>query len=112
MPGALAQHYEQCGGTAWLMGKPAAAIYEIALRDLDLAPRDVLAIGDSIEHDVAGAHAAGIDALFITSGIHATAFEGAEGDEPAVNGQRVQAWVRSEFGEGLVPRYASERLRW
>lgn len=36
-----------------------------------LPPSDVLAIGDSLEHDIAGAAAAGIDSLFIGGGIHA-----------------------------------------
>lgn len=38
---------------------------------LGLAPNEVIAIGDSVEHDTAGATAAGVDALFVAGGIHA-----------------------------------------
>mmetsp|Transcript_8383 Transcript_8383/g.25318 ORF Transcript_8383/g.25318 Transcript_8383/m.25318 type:complete len:428 (-) Transcript_8383:263-1546(-) len=71
MPGLLAKWYGEMGGTATLMGKPAPAIYEAAMSALDLSPKDVIAIGDSLEHDIAGAAAAGIDSLLIAGGIHA-----------------------------------------
>jgi ribonucleotide monophosphatase NagD (HAD superfamily) len=32
---------------------------------------NAIAVGDSLEHDIAGANGAGINSLFITSGIHA-----------------------------------------
>ncbi len=54
-----------------LMGKPAPIIYDSARQQLGLAPSEVIAIGDSLEHDVAGAAAAGIDSLFVGGGIHA-----------------------------------------
>ena len=38
-----------------LLGKPAPAIYEVALEMLNVEdPKEVLAIGDSMEHDIAG----------------------------------------------------------
>ena len=37
-----------------LMGKPSPLIYEAAGRLLDLAPADLVAVGDSIEHDIGG----------------------------------------------------------
>ena len=38
-----------------LLGKPASAIYEVAMEMLKVEePKHVLAIGDSIEHDIAG----------------------------------------------------------
>ena len=40
-----------------LLGKPAAVLYEEALRMLGLRKDEVLAIGDSLQHDVAGAAA-------------------------------------------------------
>src|SRR5499425_2541513 len=38
--------------------------------------RHVLAIGDSVRTDLAGAHGFGIDCLFVTRGIHSEDFEG------------------------------------
>ena len=41
-----------------LLGKPASVIYETAMEMLGLPADQVLAVGDSIEHDVAGAQSA------------------------------------------------------
>ena len=39
-----------------LLGKPAQVIYQAAMQLLDLHdPKDLVAIGDSLEHDIAGA---------------------------------------------------------
>jgi HAD superfamily hydrolase (TIGR01459 family) len=74
--GALARRYEELGGRVVYAGKPHAPIYD---RALALAGRAhgaaidksrVLAIGDGMETDIAGASRAGLDALFVTGGIH------------------------------------------
>ena len=49
------QWYEELGGEVVLLGKPAAVLYEEALRLLGLRKDEVLAIGDSLQHDIAGA---------------------------------------------------------
>jgi HAD superfamily hydrolase (TIGR01459 family) len=74
--GALAQAYEERGGKVFQAGKPFAPIYERALAFAEKirgqkVPRDrILAIGDAMRTDVAGAVDFGIDALFVTKGIH------------------------------------------
>ena len=74
--GALAQSYEALGGRTIYAGKPHAPIYDAALaaagkaRGAPLERSRVLAIGDAMRTDIAGATAQGLDALFITSGIH------------------------------------------
>jgi len=72
MPGTLAKWYQDLGGDVHLMGKPASVIYQDALHMLDLPAEHVLAIGDSLEHDIAGAMGAGVDSLFVGGGIHAS----------------------------------------
>jgi len=69
--GALADLYEGLGGRIAWYGKPHAPIYEHALR-LAGNPRrsDVLAIGDGPVTDMLGAARFGLDALFISDGIH------------------------------------------
>ncbi|HZK99898.1 MAG TPA: TIGR01459 family HAD-type hydrolase [Caulobacteraceae bacterium] len=83
--GALAALYETLGGAVMMAGKPFAPIYEMCLarasammgRTVDR--RRVLAIGDGIATDLAGARAQSLDALFIASGIHAADLTGADG---------------------------------
>ncbi len=72
MPGTLARHYaSQCGGRVVLMGKPAPVIYREALAMLGLPAEATLAVGDSLEHDIGGAQAAGVDSVLVLGGIHA-----------------------------------------
>ncbi len=74
--GALAQAYEERGGRVFQAGKPFAPIYERALafaertRGQNVPRERILAIGDAMRTDVAGAVEFGIDALFVTKGIH------------------------------------------
>ena len=82
--GALAERYEAMGGTVLYAGKPHAPIYQVALRAAAarrgqaIDDGRVLAIGDALRTDVAGARAQGLKCLFVTSGIHRadTLFEG------------------------------------
>jgi HAD superfamily hydrolase (TIGR01459 family) len=81
--GALAQAYEALGGKAIYAGKPHAPIYDAALAAAGaafrapLARSRVLAIGDAMRTDVAGAAGQGLDALFVTAGIHRQDLHGA-----------------------------------
>jgi HAD superfamily hydrolase (TIGR01459 family) len=73
-PGALAQNYEQAGGEVRYVGKPWPAIYRVALARLELDKRTIVAIGDSLQHDIQGAANAGIDSVLVTAGIHQESF--------------------------------------
>ncbi len=74
--GALAERFETMGGTVHFAGKPHAPIYQVALKTADhqrgktTDPRRILAIGDALRTDVAGAAGQGIDCLFVAAGIH------------------------------------------
>ena len=71
--GALAEVYEQRGGPTSYRGKPYRSAYEACFAAFGGVDRSrILAIGDSLHTDIAGAQSAGIDAVFVTSGIHAT----------------------------------------
>ncbi|MDM7256082.1 MAG: TIGR01459 family HAD-type hydrolase, partial [Paracoccus sp. (in: a-proteobacteria)] len=68
--GALAAYYEEMGGMALYFGKPHPPIYDRARRLLALkSDARILAVGDGINTDIAGAAGEGIDALFITGGL-------------------------------------------
>jgi HAD superfamily hydrolase (TIGR01459 family) len=110
--GALADAYEKMGGAVTFCGKPHPPIYAAALsvvEDLLGRPVDihrVLAIGDSVRTDLAGAAALGCGALFIARGIHAQEAGHSEGawDE---------ATARAFFEEqGVSPDAAMAELEW
>ena len=61
-------------------GKPYPSVYDSCLTLLGIAERrNVLAIGDSLRTDIAGAAGAGIDSLLIAGGVHAAEFDGPGG---------------------------------
>jgi HAD superfamily hydrolase (TIGR01459 family) len=74
--GAIAERYETLGGKVLQAGKPFRPIYEKAValaaarRGGTVDPARVLAVGDAIRTDIRGARDFGLDALFVTSGIH------------------------------------------
>ena len=70
--GALADIYESMSGQVIWYGKPHPAIYRHALKLAgDPPPEHVLAIGDSLRTDMLGAARMGLDAVFVSGGIHA-----------------------------------------
>lgn len=68
-PGTIAKAYQEMGGTVHWHGKPQHDIYKMC-KELVSGWDHAIAVGDSLEHDIAGANIADISSLFITSGIH------------------------------------------
>ena len=91
--GALAEEYERLGGRVRWHGKPYPSVYDSCLGLLGISDkRRILAIGDSLRTDIAGAAGAGIDSLLIAGGVHAAEF----GEGGAVDLNRVAAAVGAE----------------
>ncbi|HJP20226.1 MAG: TIGR01459 family HAD-type hydrolase [Alphaproteobacteria bacterium] len=105
--GALAAAYEALGGEVRYHGKPHAGAYDVAVERLDgIARSRILVVGDSLRTDIAGARAAGIDALFVTGGLHADEFAPAP-EPPAA--EAVAALCRQV---GQEPMAAVARFIW
>lgn len=109
--GAIADLYRTLGGEVLYAGKPHRPLYDQALARAkavrgEATPLDrVLAIGDSLRTDLAGAAALGIDCLFVTAGIHAEEFGGRDEPDPS-------AVERTLAAAGLRPMALMHRLRW
>jgi len=74
--GTVAELYKNMGGVVYILGKPSCEIYEESTKKLsDLDKSKILAVGDSLHHDIAGANNFHIDSLLITSGIHHDCFD-------------------------------------
>ena len=107
-PGALAHHYEQLGGRVGYVGKPHRPIYQACLEALgDLPREEVLTIGDSIAHDVAGGAAMELDTALIMSGVHSRIFDPERG--ACANRAALEELAR-EYG--VLPRWVLPRFRW
>ena len=75
--GTIAQLYRNIGGKTFELGKPSSEIYDESIKKINNIDKSrILAIGDSIHHDILGASNFGIDSLLITStGIHKNLFD-------------------------------------
>ncbi len=107
-PGTVAAMYEQMGGTVLYVGKPHAPIYGACLDALEgLEPSEIVAVGDSVEHDIRGANGVGIDSCFVTGGIHKAAFP------PDASGAEREARLADLSQRfGARPQWVVPRLAW
>ncbi|GAB4394375.1 MAG: TIGR01459 family HAD-type hydrolase [Kiloniellaceae bacterium] len=107
-PGALAADYEAAGGRVVYIGKPHPLIYRHALRELaPVPPGRVLAVGDSLSHDIAGAQGVGVASALVIEGIHQEEL-GTPADGPAFE-SRLAALERRYHAR---PDYVLARLNW
>jgi len=105
-PGIVGRAYEGFGGTVKIHGKPHPKVYETCF-ELASGAQKAIAIGDSLHHDIAGANGAGIDSIFITSGIHVFDLETEPGIAP--NQEKIDDLCK-ELGRS--PTYWSPRFTW
>lgn len=127
MPGTLALWYaeafaetrpgEDARAYVCEMGKPDAVIYGALLDEFGIAKTQsgvggtrIVAVGDSLAHDIAGGERAGLNTVFVSgTGIHvddvrrARESEGEDEDD---------ALRRLYDAYGATPTYVVERLRW
>ena len=107
-PGALAADYERRGGSVIYIGKPHPLIYREALKSIAPVPaKRVLAVGDSLAHDVAGASAAGMASALIVRGIHRD--ELGDPDRSADFDRRLAGLTRHY---GARPSFLLRQLAW
>jgi HAD superfamily hydrolase (TIGR01459 family) len=107
-PGAVARHYENLGAPVAYVGKPHHPIYQLCLETLAPLPPDaILAVGDSVAHDIAGGAAMGLATALIMGGIHAPLFDLERG--PSANSAALQ---RLEADHGASPDWVLPRFRW
>ena len=109
--GALAERYEQMGGEAIYAGKPHAPIYHQALaragaiRGGASDKSRVVAIGDAMRTDIAGALGQGLDTLFVASGIHRDEIGGEQAIDAA-------AFEQFAARHGMRPTAIIDHLVW
>ena len=98
--GTLAVRYLAMGGDVRSLGKPDPAIYAPVLAMLGVPPARVLAVGDALRTDIAGAAAVGLDACWVLGGLHGAH----RGGDAAVTAEATAA--------GLFPVAAISHFVW
>lgn len=100
--GVIAEEYEEMGGETAYFGKPYPEIYQHALDLMPGIPKHkLLAIGDSLTTDIAGAEIMGISSVLVTGGIL---------KEAVSAGPHAIASICDSYG--IRPTYALPALRW
>jgi len=109
-PGGVAVAYgEAAGVTPLFVGKPHRPVYDLCRRALpDVAVNRIVAIGDSLEHDIQGARGVGLTAAFCLDGIHRDAFDLTR---PAQDNLAAVEALAADHG-GAQPDFVLTRLRW
>lgn len=107
--GSLAKLYTEMGGQSLYFGKPHPPIYDLARRRLaalghGVPDQAILAIGDGIHTDIAGAMGEDIDSLFITGGLAAAETKTAHQPDP----EALNAYMERQK---LSPLYSIGQLR-
>ncbi|MEE9315287.1 MAG: TIGR01459 family HAD-type hydrolase [Rhizobiaceae bacterium] len=109
--GSLANLYIELGGNTLVAGKPHQPIYDLAMVKMaevaghDVAKKDIIAIGDAMPTDVAGAQNNSFDLLYISAGIHYNEYGSA--DDP--DEELLEAFLESH---GATPTVWMPRLTW
>lgn len=104
--GALALRYRALGGDVQSLGKPDPAIYQPVLQQLDLPPERVLAVGDSLRTDIAGAGAVDLPCCWVLDGIHGAELRDGAG---GFDRERAEEMARAA---GLAPVATVPRFAW
>lgn len=106
-PGLLAVRYAELGGVVRAHGKPSPRIYETCLKRMSCPRERIVAIGDSLPHDVLGADGADLASILIAGGVHREALGIAFGASPD------PARCAALFTQlGTVPDHVLPSFRW
>jgi HAD superfamily hydrolase (TIGR01459 family) len=104
--GALALRYQELGGDVRSLGKPDAAIYQPVLERLGVPVERVLAVGDSLHTDIAGAAGVDIGACWVLAGVHGESLAAGPGRYDTAKAEAVAS------GAGLAPVATIPRFAW
>ncbi len=104
--GALARRYAGLGGEVRYHGKPHAPVYQRCFELLGVPDRErIVAIGDTLHTDIAGAAAAGIASVLVTGGILRRDLGGAWGEAPCPARLAALLALAGPRPTAIVPRF-------
>ena len=87
-----------CAISAEVVGKPSPAFFQLALREMGLAPGEVLVVGDDPETDGAGGRAAGCRVAMVRTG----KFTGSDADRVMIVDEKGPVHVDENAADSVV----------
>ena len=107
-PGTLADRFGEFGGDVIWYGKPYPKIFAaVQARFPGIDPKRILMVGDSMEHDVAGAARAGWSTAFVRGGIHRDEFPPSAGDGTILS----RLHLLTKLSGGILPDHSLPVLK-
>lgn len=105
------------GGTVKYFGKPYKAGFDACLSLLppQLDASRVLHVGDSLDHDIAGANNAGVHSLFVAGGIHASELPSLAGSNGRLDPVELESLFDAHGGSSTSnkrPTYSIDKFVW
>lgn len=110
--GLLARRYESFGGVVYYIGKPYAPIFQRCIelfQKHDVFPGETIMIGDTMAHDIMGAHAMHMSTCLVKSGLHAGVFKNTKHDPAETD--RILRVLMSHYNN-VMPTYLVDSLKW
>ncbi len=113
--GLIAQSYLRMGGEVVYFGKPHAYIYELALERVlksnkeSISKNNILAIGDGLGTDIAGASNFGVDSFFIINGVHEREFK-INNNISEIDNKTVRDYINKYYANVATPKYIMSTL--
>ena len=110
-PGMIARKYQDVGGVVHYVGKPHGPIFQHCINILhkrEVFPAQTVMIGDTMAHDIMGAHYMNIDTALVKTGLHAGVFRSA--NTPAEVDKTLDVLI-THYNH-IRPRYLLDRFEW
>lgn len=110
-PGLIARRYQDFGGVVKYIGKPHGPIFQHCIRLLqthEIYPAQTVMIGDTMAHDIMGAHFVNIDTCLVKNGMHAGVFRNAT--TPAEVDRTLDILI-THYNH-IRPRFLVDRFEW
>jgi HAD superfamily hydrolase (TIGR01459 family) len=104
--GSLAVRYQELGGDVRSIGKPDPTIYQPVLQSLGLPVGRVLAVGDALHTDIAGAAGVDLASCWVLSGIHGDTLASGPG---RYDHAKAEAAAKAA---GVAPIATTPRFKW
>lgn len=110
-PGLISRSFEDFGGVVQYIGKPHAPIFKYCIelfQKHEVYPAQTVMIGDTMAHDIMGAHYMNIDTCLVKTGMHAGVFRNCA--SPAEVDRTLDVLI-THYNH-VRPRYLVDRLEW
>lgn len=110
-PALFSKRYQDFGGVVHYVGKPHLPIFQKCVQWMqgkEIYPGEIVMIGDTMAHDIIGAHNANIDTCLVKKGIHNAHFSQAE--TPA-DTDKILNVLTAQYNN-VRPTYLVDQFEW